>query len=94
MDEVTLEDDAFKYQGLKNNSSKIFLTLHPPITVLHGLTLDDDGGKALASLADRHIISLIKRISLRNNVSPAGLRSRPEITIALAARQPPPPFMG
>jgi hypothetical protein len=62
----------FKYQGLKNNSSKIVLALHPPIAVLHRLTLDADGGRELASLADTHIIPLFRRIAPADIVLSAG----------------------
>ena len=62
----------FKYQGLKNNSSKIVLTLHPPIDLLHRLTLDVDGGREIASLADTHIIPLFKRIARVDIVLSAG----------------------
>jgi hypothetical protein len=62
----------FKYQGLKNNSSKILLTLHPPINLLHRLTLDADGGKKIASLADTPIIPLFRRIAAADIVLSTG----------------------
>jgi hypothetical protein len=38
MFDANLKMTYFKYQGLKNNSSKILLTLHPPVDALHLLT--------------------------------------------------------
>jgi hypothetical protein len=73
----------FKYQGLKNNSSKIVLTLHPPIDFLHRLTLDADGGRVIASLADTHIIPLFRRIAPADIVFSAG----PEDGCGVAAVQ-------
>jgi hypothetical protein len=62
----------FKYQGLKNNSSKIVLTHHPPFDFLHRLTLDVGGGREIASLADMHIIPLFRRIASADIVLSAG----------------------
>jgi hypothetical protein len=73
----------FKYQGLKNNSSKIVLTLHPPIDFLHRLTLDADGGREIASLADTHIIPLFRRIAPADIV----LSVRPDDGCGVAAVQ-------
>ena len=73
----------FKYQGLKNNSSKIVLTLYPPITVLHRLTLDADGGRKIASLADTPIIPLFRRIALRTLFCQPGPIMQGRVKVAL-----------